>query len=163
LTAILQSADEVTQLIKTLTLSSSTDVSQSLIHDIDQAASTIFACGEHQKKIIDDILNVSKMDAGLLTVEPVPVQPHAALHKVMKMFGPEFKAKGITSSFNVSACSVLSVELGLMDLYSVAKGRILKVLRRALVVSRPCAAHSNYSMLPPTQLKQSTLIDSFHR
>ena len=98
-------------------MSSTTHSPQStFVSSVDQAASTIFACGEHQKKIIDDILNVSKMDAGLFTVEPIPVQPHVLLQKMMRMFGPEFRAKGITSSFMVAVTCHLSVNVALTGL-----------------------------------------------
>ncbi|KAJ6263728.1 hypothetical protein Dda_2298 [Drechslerella dactyloides] len=69
---------------------------------IQEAADTILACGEHQKKIIDDILNLSKLDAGLLTVDPVPAQPHDIIRRGMKIFVPELKSKGISADFTIS-------------------------------------------------------------
>lgn len=97
---MLQSADEIQYLVERL-FADKQPPAPAL--EILEAAETILACGEHQKKIIDDILNVSKLDAGLLTVDPIPVQPHVVLRRAHKIFIPEFKSKSITSTFK--ACS----------------------------------------------------------
>ena len=77
------------------------DADPAALAAIQEAADTILACGEHQKKIIDDILNLSKLDAGLLTVDPVPAQPHDIIRRGMRIFVPELKSKGITAQFTV--------------------------------------------------------------
>ena len=69
---------------------------------IVDAAETILVCGEHQKKIINDILNVSKLDAGLLAIEQIPTQPHKVLIEAIQIFVPELKSKGISHEFRVS-------------------------------------------------------------
>ncbi|KAI0129763.1 hypothetical protein BJ170DRAFT_286505 [Xylariales sp. AK1849] len=40
-----------------------------------EAANTIMYCVQHQKQIVDDVLTLSKLDADLLVVSPVPIQP----------------------------------------------------------------------------------------
>lgn len=40
-----------------------------------EAANTIMYCCQHQKQIVDDVLTLSKLDAELLVVSPVPIQP----------------------------------------------------------------------------------------
>ncbi|KAK6540259.1 hypothetical protein TWF694_009073 [Orbilia ellipsospora] len=78
------------------------DADPAALSAIQEAADTILACGEHQKKIIDDILNLSKLDAGLLTVDPVPAQPHDIIRRGMRIFVPELKSKGITAQFTMT-------------------------------------------------------------
>ncbi|KAK6352854.1 hypothetical protein TWF696_004854 [Orbilia brochopaga] len=99
LSAILQSADEIQM---TLTALVDIDADPAALSAIQDAADTILACGEHQKKIIDDILNLSKLDAGLLTVDPVPAQPHEVIRRGMRIFVPELKSKGISAEFTMS-------------------------------------------------------------
>ncbi|KAF3908090.1 hypothetical protein ABW21_db0206142 [Orbilia brochopaga] len=93
------SADEIQ-----MTLDALVDINAdaAALSTIQEAADTILACGEHQKKIIDDILNLSKLDAGLLTVDPVPAQPHDVIRRGMRIFVPELKSKGISAEFTVS-------------------------------------------------------------
>ncbi|KAH8204277.1 hypothetical protein TruAng_001563 [Truncatella angustata] len=55
-----------------------------------EAANTIMYCVQHQKQIVDDVLTLSKLDADLLVVSPVPV--HAMV------FHPELKMTDITLS-----------------------------------------------------------------
>lgn len=45
------------------------------------AANTIMYCVQHQKQIVDDVLTLSKLDADLLVVSPVPVQPMVGLSR----------------------------------------------------------------------------------
>lgn len=49
-------------------------ISQHIENALD-AANTIMYCVQHQKQIVDDVLTLSKLDADLLVVSPVPVQP----------------------------------------------------------------------------------------
>ncbi|KAF3940671.1 hypothetical protein ABW19_dt0209269 [Dactylella cylindrospora] len=99
LSAILQSADEIQMTLNALV---DIDAAPAALAAIQEAADTILACGEHQKKIIDDILNVSKLDAGLLTVDPVPAQPQDIIRRGIRIFVPELKSKGITAEFTMS-------------------------------------------------------------
>ncbi|EPS45434.1 hypothetical protein H072_602 [Dactylellina haptotyla CBS 200.50] len=99
LSAILQSADEIQMTLDALV---DIDADPAALAAIQEAADTILACGEHQKKIIDDILNLSKLDAGLLTVDPIPAQPHDIIRRGMRIFVPELKSKGITAQFSIS-------------------------------------------------------------
>ncbi|KAK6854914.1 sensory transduction histidine kinase [Apiospora arundinis] len=39
------------------------------------STNTIMYCVQHQKQIVDDVLTLSKLDADLLVVSPIPVQP----------------------------------------------------------------------------------------
>jgi len=46
-------------------------------------------CAQHQKRIVDDILTLSKLDSQMLAVAPVDVQPLAIVQRALKMFEGE--------------------------------------------------------------------------
>lgn len=124
LSAILQCADEI-----------STTLSQSRSHDINpdlddamlssiEAASTIALCAQHQKRIVDDILTLSKLDSALLAVTPVETQPHAVVNRALRMFEGEFETNDIQMDFDVEdSYKALSIEWVKLD-----PSRLLQVL-----------------------------------
>ncbi|MDX2117860.1 MAG: PAS domain S-box protein [Planctomycetota bacterium] len=57
---------------------------------------TIKRNGEHLLSIINDILDVSKIEAGKMTVEAVPTRPDQIVHDVLSLMDVKAKAKGIT-------------------------------------------------------------------
>ncbi|TKA49924.1 hypothetical protein B0A55_13328, partial [Friedmanniomyces simplex] len=73
LSAILQSADSI---VSTLTatvmpiVGGNVSVSSETADEIVDAAQTIILCAQHQKRIVDDILTLSKLDASLLVISP---------------------------------------------------------------------------------------------
>jgi len=141
LSAVLQSADEIQYLVESL-FTGNEPPAPAL--EILEAAETILACGEHQKKIIDDILNVSKLDAGLLTVDPIPVQPHVVLRRAHKIFIPEFKSKSITSTFKARSSQLPNAKSCCSaDYLSIDHASIHRLLRRFLVVIRSSATHTS--------------------
>ncbi|KAI4592781.1 hypothetical protein KJ359_010412 [Pestalotiopsis sp. 9143b] len=72
-------------------------ISQHVENALD-AANTIMYCVQHQKQIVDDVLTLSKLDADLLVVSPVPVQPMDLVRTALKVFQPELKMTGIALS-----------------------------------------------------------------
>jgi CheY-like chemotaxis protein len=65
------------------------------------AANTINLCASHQKRIVDDILTLSKLDSNLLAVTPVDEQPIKVVHRTLKMFESELIAHDIDFEFLV--------------------------------------------------------------
>ncbi|KAG9244726.1 hypothetical protein BJ878DRAFT_459757 [Calycina marina] len=51
------------------------ETSLGLLDEAGEAAGTIIYCALHQKRIVDDILTLSKLDASLLDVAPSPSRP----------------------------------------------------------------------------------------
>ncbi|KAK0731525.1 hypothetical protein B0H67DRAFT_457746, partial [Lasiosphaeris hirsuta] len=105
LSAILQCADEISSCLnryKTANISSySPDALNILIDSCMEAANTISLCASHQKRIVDDILTLSKLDSNLLLVTPVDVQPIVVVQNVLKMFETELNSNDIKGSFRV--------------------------------------------------------------
>lgn len=56
----------------------------------------------HQKRIIDDVLTLSKLDSMLLSITPVIVQPYKIVEGVLRMFAAEFAANQISVDSQVT-------------------------------------------------------------
>jgi len=64
-------------------------------HEID----SIIRAGEHLQRIINDILDLSKIEAGQLVIEEIEVQPARLMHDVESIFGARARDKEL--SFNL--------------------------------------------------------------
>ncbi len=103
LSAILQCADEITTTLSEYRTSDeglSQKVKDVFDSSID-AAQTIALCAQHQKRIVDDVLTLSKLDSALLLVTPVDVQPVAVVQRALKMFEGEFETNDISLEFQI--------------------------------------------------------------
>ncbi|KAL2104859.1 hypothetical protein VUR80DRAFT_9464 [Thermomyces stellatus] len=65
--------------------------SNRMIEECIDNAETIIACAQHQKRIIDDLLTVSKLDSKLVAVTPCTVDPVVMVRNALKMFEVEAK------------------------------------------------------------------------
>jgi PAS domain S-box-containing protein len=61
-----------------------------------QCVQTIRRNGEHLLSIINDILDISRIEAGGMTIEKVPCSPRAVLSEVVSLMNVRAKEKGIT-------------------------------------------------------------------
>lgn len=148
LSAILQCADEITttltqyrsseayhtlknMALRTSSAGSSVTELGSAITKLDDllengvdAAQTIALCAQHQKRIVDDVLTLSKLDSALLLVTPVDVQPVAVVQRALKMFEGELETHDIKLEFKIqSAYKELNVNWVKLD-----PSRLLQVL-----------------------------------
>jgi len=95
LSAIVQSADSISSSLAAFVSSnaikdgSAIPVSKEILEDNVDAANTITLCAQHQKRVVDDILTLSKMDSDMLLVTPVEVEPLKTVQHVVKMFEAE--------------------------------------------------------------------------
>lgn len=55
----------------------------------------IHKSGSHLLTLINDILDLSKIEAGKLVIDPVPTDPRAMLDEIAEMLGPIARQKGI--------------------------------------------------------------------
>ncbi|KAI1175577.1 hypothetical protein F4777DRAFT_322917 [Nemania sp. FL0916] len=128
LSAILQCADEIAGTLTTHILpKDGSIVSESLklaLSGCLEAANTISLCASHQKRIVDDILTLSKLDSQLLLVTPVDVQPLAVVQRVLKMFEGELNTNGIEMKFQVKN---RYIDMGI-DWVKLDPSRLLQVL-----------------------------------
>ncbi|PMD30512.1 hypothetical protein L207DRAFT_573370 [Hyaloscypha variabilis F] len=73
---------------------SSAELSQVIKQNIDHA-DTILMCAKHQKRIVDDVLTLSKLEYTMLAVAPVPVQLPVLVQKWMKMWESQLSSSDI--------------------------------------------------------------------
>lgn len=67
------------------------------------AAKTILHCSQHQKRIVDDVLVLSKLNSDLLPVTPIPMDMLKTVKETVSMFDAEMKATDITCHFRVES------------------------------------------------------------
>ena len=101
LSAILQSSDTVVQCLLRAKQKLSPTTRLPELDDALDAIHTVMLCSNHQKRIIDDTLTMSKLDSRLLLVTPVPTQPIKVVEKVMRMFENDFANKDISAQLLV--------------------------------------------------------------
>ena len=100
LSAILQSADGIAKSLTEFRSSSKTLVlSNELVESSLEAVEIITLCAQHQSRIINDVLTLSKLDSEMLQVAPIVVQPIAVVKGALKMFEGELLSHNISSSF----------------------------------------------------------------
>ncbi|KAK5131605.1 hypothetical protein LTR08_000792 [Meristemomyces frigidus] len=134
LSAILQSADSI---ISTLDqegmpmLHEAMKLSSDVAEEIVDAAQTIILCAQHQKRIVDDILTLSKLDASLLVISPDKVQPPLLIGKALKMYLSETSRADIT----VDLCIEKSYTDLRLDWVVLDSSRLLQVIINLLTNS----------------------------
>lgn len=107
LSAILQCSDEITTSLnnyRNKLANSETklaDNGDDVLTNCLDAAQTISLCSQHQKRIVDDILTLSKLDSALLLVTPVEAQPLTVVQRALKMHEGELLAADIQMKFVV--------------------------------------------------------------
>ncbi|KAI1105718.1 hypothetical protein F4804DRAFT_110083 [Jackrogersella minutella] len=127
LSAILQCADEIAGTLANVNPAEAGEHAESLrlaMEGCIEAANTITLCASHQKRIVDDILTLSKLDSQLLLVTPVDVQPFSVVQRVLKIFESELNTNGIEMKFQVKN---RYLDLGI-DWVKLDPSRLLQVL-----------------------------------
>ena len=124
LSAILQCADEISSSLQEFRNSDTESFDYDLISNNIDAAQTIALCAQHQKRIVDDVLTLSKLDSALLLVTPVDAQPLAVVQRALKMFEGELQTADIEMRFVVDdSYNALALDWVRMD-----PSRVLQVL-----------------------------------
>lgn len=105
LNAIFQCAYELTENIKDKLKNGEGTQAQRLasLNESLDLATTITYCANHQKRIVDDVLTLSKLDARLLQIFPESTNPIKLYREILGLFGPEIRASGMNTNFVVGA------------------------------------------------------------
>lgn len=101
LSAILQCADQIANSISAFAAHHVREEVETLLEGCLDAANTINLCASHQKRIVDDILTLSKLDSNLLAVTPIDEQPVRVIQRALKMFESELMTHDIEFEFKV--------------------------------------------------------------
>lgn len=88
----------------------------------------IVSCSMHQKRVIDDVLTLSKLDSNLILITPMRVQPAVVVSDAVKMFEVECNHSDINLTFDVDE-TFKCVEWAMLD-----PSRLLQVLINLLSV-----------------------------
>ncbi|QRD03110.1 hypothetical protein JI435_141240, partial [Parastagonospora nodorum SN15] len=124
LSAILQCADEISTTLSEFRATGSRTIADSIVSDSIDAAQTIALCAQHQKRIVDDVLTLSKLDSAMLMVTPVDAQPLQVVQRALKMFEGEVQTAGIEMQFVLTdSFKKLNV-----DWVKIDPSRVLQVL-----------------------------------
>ncbi|KAF2817547.1 uncharacterized protein BDZ99DRAFT_405260 [Mytilinidion resinicola] len=100
----------------------------SLVNEIEEAAHTILHCTQHQKRIVDDVLTISKIDSGLFSVCPEEVRVVNVVKHVLGMLEKEFIAKDIQPNLAIrDSFKELGIETVLLD-----PSRLVQILMNLL-------------------------------
>jgi PAS domain S-box-containing protein len=122
LSAILQCADEIASSLTEAKYSPSL-LSHVLDSTID-AAQTITLCAQHQRRVVDDVLTLSKLDSARLLVTPVDVQPGSVVQRALKMFDGELQ----TADISLDVCVDESIRTLRVDWVRLDPSRLLQIL-----------------------------------
>ncbi|KAF1349493.1 hypothetical protein EJ07DRAFT_169372 [Lizonia empirigonia] len=124
LSAILQCADEISTILGDFRQSGLQTIEPGIVANSIDAAQTIALCAQHQKRIVDDVLTLSKLDSAMLMVTPVDAQPLQVIQRALKMFEGEVQTAGIRMEF------VLSESFKKLDIdwVKIDPSRVLQVL-----------------------------------
>lgn len=176
LSAILQCADEISTTLTDYRSNGSLPMKlvDDLIDNSIDAAQTIALCAQHQKRIVDDILTLSKLDSALLLVTPCDVMPISVVQRALKMFDGEVHKADIKLEFKVddtfTTCGIDLVKLDPSRLLQVlinlttnaikftsAQARRVITVRLGASLERPSKDSSSYVSYFPTRAKRKDL------
>jgi CheY-like chemotaxis protein len=125
LSAIIQCADWIfTSLAEFGGDTKNVTIPREVIDGYSDAAQTIVLCSQHQKRIIDDILTLSKLDSDLLLITPVESQPLLVIRSALKIFDSELQKADMELRFTVDP----SYEELQIDWLKLDPSRLLQVL-----------------------------------
>lgn len=74
---------------------------QTMLNGCLEAANTISLCANHQKRIVDDVLTLSRLDSRMIEVTPTITKPLEVIQTSMKMFEAELASNNIKAEFRI--------------------------------------------------------------
>lgn len=96
-----------------------------IFNEHKDAASTILACATHQKRIIDDVLVLSRLDSQMLSISRTPARPEDVIASTLKMFA------GLAEEKNIDLCSARGLggrELPDVNCVFIDASRLMQVI-----------------------------------
>lgn len=115
-------------------------ISKSVQDDIQasilDSAQTILLCAQHQKRIVDDTLTISKLESNLLLIAPERTQPVALVRKAAQMYDAELSAASILWTFSVEeSYKSLNIDFVFLDTSRLLQVRFITMPSCSLLKS----------------------------
>ncbi|PNS18155.1 Hybrid signal transduction histidine kinase K [Sphaceloma murrayae] len=161
LNAIIQCAEEATQLLQNSTIDGSKALSREHASASLDAVNTILYCGHHQKQIIDDVLTISKLDSKLLTLATTATKPAIVANQALQIYDSTIRASNIEASvvvqdldggqkrIMVDAGRILQILINLVgNAVKFLKDRPVRKLKVTVKVSRQAPRPSEVTFVP---------------
>ena len=90
---------------------------------VQDSAHTILLCAQHQKRIVDDILTISKLESCKLQICPDKVEPFKLVDMALAMYDAELVSAGIIAGMDFDpSYNALDVQNVFLD-----RARLLQV------------------------------------
>ncbi len=102
---------------------------------------TIHSSGKHLLNLINDILDLSKVEAGKLEVEQVSCEPHVIIHEVVQVLSMKAEQKGIALEFTPTEplpATIVSDPSRLQQIITNLAGNAIKFTESGGVYLRAC-------------------------
>jgi len=137
------------------------------LNDNISSAKIILQCANHQKRIIDDVLTLSKLDSMLLSITPTPIKPVKLANSIVNIFEAELKSNRIEYSIvDDQSLARLNVNYLLLDPSRVTQV-FIDLLTNAIKFVKPAntprievhfgaCLHSPRSLFPPDMFWATT-------
>ncbi|KAF7187479.1 Hybrid signal transduction histidine kinase K [Pseudocercospora fuligena] len=95
-----------------------------LVDSAVEAINIVFSCCAHQKRIVDDILTLSKLDSKLVSIAPAPVKLNDILNELFRTFEADSRKADVDLRFiKETSLSLIATEWVALD-----AGRLMQVL-----------------------------------
>lgn len=105
--------------------------------DIKRHLNTIHSSGEHLLQLINDVLDLSKVEAGQLDVEEVKFSPHSIVNEVVRVLMVRAQEKGISLDIRIDSAvpeTILSDPTRLRQIVTNLVGNAIKFTDKGGVV-----------------------------
>lgn len=125
LSAITMSADAISKSLAEVKTSGITEdrLLSALQANVD-SANIIITCASHQKRIVDDVLTLSKLEYEMLSITPQPVNLQSIVASTLNMFESSLYENRIEAT----TCGGQSISLNGIDMVSCDSDRVIQIL-----------------------------------
>ncbi|KAF2712760.1 hypothetical protein K504DRAFT_427362 [Pleomassaria siparia CBS 279.74] len=128
LSAIIQSADGILASFDADTADALSPSNSHVLSEVQasviDSVQTILLCAQHQKRIVDDTLTLSKLESNLLLIAPDRMQPVSLIERALQMYDAELTDAAIAWSISVDeSYKGLNIDHVLLD-----ASRLLQIL-----------------------------------
>ncbi|KAJ4983067.1 hsp90-like protein [Stagonosporopsis vannaccii] len=101
--AIMHCADAIIAVDEERKLISTSIEYSEILADNKQNAAVILQCAKHQRRIIDDVLTLSKLNSTMLSITPSAVEPATLVGSITRMFENEMEKASIRWEVNADS------------------------------------------------------------